>query len=137
MVAEDLLNNCQAKSSAPLFAVTNKGLENSMSDWLGDTRTIVRDADLQAILSPRRCYSYPPGIWRDRFASIEHDVRDHLLQPSRIEPTLGQAFVIVSDRNPSKLRSYRDDTNRAPDGVRDVCNFGPESFRVLGELQKQ
>jgi len=51
VAAEDLLNNGQAKSRAPCLAVGYKGLEDCMAEGFGDARPIVRDVDLQAILS--------------------------------------------------------------------------------------
>src|SRR5580693_4999005 len=137
MVAHDLLRNGQAKSSPPLFAITYKGLENERADGFGDARTVVPNSDLYAVLSAHGCHLYPPGIWWNRLASIQNDVRDHLLQTSRVELTLGQTFVIVADHNPPEFRSYRHDPNGALEGAGDVGNLGREGCRVPGGLQKQ
>lgn len=89
LVVEDFLHDRQAKTRATFFATSHKRLENGVADAFRDTRAIVPDADFDMILSPQRPHVDPAGVECDRFAGVKNDVYDHLLQPSRIEVTLG------------------------------------------------
>ena len=89
MILDNLLRYCETQSAAPGLSAAHKGLKNGVPNRRGDAGAVIPDANLQGGSISSRGYDDLPRVWRNRLASIQDQVGDHLFETVGIEPAHG------------------------------------------------
>src|SRR5580692_639352 len=131
MILDNFLHYRKSQSAAFGLSVAHKWFKNRFLNLWRNTGAVIPDANLQVGLISARGYDDQPRVRRNRLASIQEEVGDHLFEAVGIKPAHGRAHMTMLDGNASELLSHRRHADRALDCVNDVSDGGSKDVTIL------
>src|SRR5262245_8488966 len=104
VVLEDFVSNGQPETGSILLAVTDEGLEQLFSNWLGNTRTVVNETDVNVTVELAKADRDLSVISWNKLTGIQHQVHQSALDPLRIKRRHASALAGNRDIDEVKLR---------------------------------
>ena len=136
MILDNLLRYRESQSAAFGLSVAHVWLKNGILYLRWDAGAVIPDAYLQGGVISHRGYDDHSRVWRDCLTSIEEEVGEHPIETVGIEPSHGQASMMMLDGNIPELLFHCCHADCAVDGFNDVSDRGPKRVAIFGALKQ-
>lgn len=103
MISENLLANRKPQSDSIALSVASERLEQFSPDRLGDPRSVVRNANLNAVFALRESHLDFSGFGRHDFTGIKQHIGENTFYFFVVEPGLASSLATDGDTHTLKF----------------------------------